>query len=539
MDIVIGLVGGLAIFIFGMQFMSTGLKNAAGDRMQSILEKLTGNAVLGVGIGALVTALIQSSSATTVMVVGFVNAGMMTLKQALAVIVGANIGTTITSQIISFKISQFIMPLIFVGFLLYFMARRPSIRYSGAVILGFGILMHGLDIMGTSLAPLRDYPAFSELMILFSVRPWLGLLAGIVVTILLQSSSAATGVLIALAGTGLIPLESAVPMILGTNIGTCVTAILSSIGTTRVAKRAALGHVLFNLLGSLLFMLLLDPFTRMIYLVSGDMASVPRLIANAHTSFNLINALIFIPFLKPFTRLIYSILPELEEEKELNKNPVYLDERMLKTPEIATSLARKELLSIGNLARKNARNALNGLVSRNPKKLRKVMETEPVIDRLEKQTAQYLSRITQGSMSPHMSALNTALIHVGYDLERIGDHGENIAQIGQDYLEDKFTFSQAALEEMEQMSELIQDCIKQALKVLETSDPGAAAKVRDYEREIDLKERQLRQKHTDRLQQSKCLPEAGLAFLDILTNMERIGDHCQNIANVIMEAEQA
>ncbi len=536
MDIIIGLAGGLALFIFGMQMMSTGLKNAAGEKMQSLLEKLTSKTVFGVLVGTVVTALIQSSSATTVMVVGFVNAGIMNIKQAVAVIMGANIGTTVTSQLISFKISQFVFPLIIIGFVLHFFGKRALMKYIGSVILGFGILLHGMGIMGVSLSPLRESPAFNSLMVSFSQQPWLGLLFGILITILLQSSTASTGILIALAGSGLIPLESGMPIIFGTNVGTCVTAVLSSIGTNRNAKRAALGHVIFNLMGSVLFMFFIGPYTSLIYLISGPAATVPRLIANAHTGFNVFNALLFVPLINVIVRMIYRIIPELEEEKELSKTPLYLDDRMLGTPEIASSLARKELVSIGNLARKNYRNAMNGLINQNPKKLRKVFEVEPIIDKLEKQTTIYLTKISQQNMRSHLSRQNTGLLHIAYDLERIGDHAENIAQIAQEYIAGPVKFSPAAQEELQELHQMIMVTLEKALLTLQTSDLVAAQDVRDLEKQINAMERTLRNQHTSRLKDGLCVPAAGVMFLDILSNMERVGDHCDNIAEAIQEA---
>jgi len=535
MEIVFGLIGGLAIFIFGMQFMSDGLKNAAGDQMQSILEKLTGNRILGVFIGALVTAIIQSSSATTVMVVGFVNAAMLNLSQAIAVIIGANIGTTITAQIVSFKISEFILPIIIVGFGMNFLARKARWKYIGAVILGFGLLMHGMDIMSSSMKPLQQVPAFKEIMLSFAEHPWLGLLAGLGATVLVQSSSATTGILIAMASSGLITLDSALPILFGTNIGTCITAVLSSIGTTRNAKRAALAHVLFNLLGSLVFMMLLNPYESLVTLISGESAGVPRLVANAHTLFNVTNALIFIPFIGRFSGAIYRIIPEHDEERELSTKSRFLDERMLSTPEIAFSLAKKEILAIGQMSRKNYRNSVNGLMSKNPKKLRKVFELEPVIDKLIKQTTLYLTRISQQSISSHLSMQNTAMLHTAYDIERIGDHAENIAQIAQGYLDGRFVFSEMAQKELEEMFQLTMDCIDTALDALENSDGQLAEKVNVLEKEINRRERDLRRQHTERLREGTCVAEAGIAFLDILTNMERVGDHCQNIAESVLE----
>ncbi|QRN85071.1 Na/Pi cotransporter family protein [Clostridia bacterium] len=541
MEAIIGLFGGLALFIFGMQMMSNGLKNAAGDRMQSILERLTSKPVLGVMVGAGVTALIQSSSATTVMVVGFVNAGLMTLRQSIAVIMGANIGTTVTSQLIAFDISNFILPIIIIGFLLNFLASKSSVKYIGSIILGFGILMHGMSIMSGAMTPLRSNVQFTGTMASFADRPFLGLLSGMAVTFVLQSSSAATGILIAMASTGLIDIQGAIPVLFGTNIGTCITAVLSSIGTSRNAKRAALAHVLFNVMGSLIFMILLKPFsslvingTDMIVNSFGGEVTVARLVANAHTAFNIINTVLFFPLISFFNKLILRIVPVLEEEKELNKNPIYLDERVLHTPEIASSLARKELVSIGNLASKNLKNAFVGLVDKKPKKLRKVFEVEPIIDKLEKETTVYLTKIAQQNISERLSEENSGLLHVAYDVERIGDHAENIAQTALLYIDGQFKFSDLAIEELKEIYKITHECVLAALKALADSDEESAHTVEYLENAIDNLEKTLREKHIKRLNEGVCFPQSGVAFLDVLSNMERIGDHCSNIAGIII-----
>jgi phosphate:Na+ symporter len=541
MEAIIGLFGGLALFIFGMQMMSNGLKNAAGDKMQSILERLTSKPILGVMVGAGVTALIQSSSATTVMVVGFVNAGLMTLRQAIAVIMGANVGTTITSQLIAFKISHFVLPIIIIGFLLNFLGSKSSVKYIGAIILGFGILMHGMGIMGDAMAPLRSNAQFTGIMASFATRPILGLLSGMAVTFVLQSSSAATGILIAMAVSGLIDIQGAIPVLFGTNIGTCITAVLSSIGTNRSAKRAALAHVMFNVMGSLLFLMFLKPFsgmvingTDMIVNSFGGEVTVARLVANAHTAFNIINTVIFFPFISLFNKLILRLVPVLEEEKEMDKNPVYLDERVLGTPEIASSLARKELVSIGNLASKNLKNAFVGLVDKKPKKLRKVFEVEPIIDKLEKETTVYLTKIAQQNISERLSEENSGLLHVAYDIERIGDHAENIAQTAQLYIDGQFKFSELAIEELNDIYKITHECVQTALKALADNDEDSANTVLYLENAIDNLEQTLREKHIGRLNEGVCYPQSGVAFLDILSNMERVGDHCSNIAGIVL-----
>ena len=366
------------------------------------------------------------------------------------------------------------------------------------------------------------------------------------VTFVLQSSSAETGILIAMAASGLIDIYGAIPVLFGTNIGTCITAVLSSIGTSRNAKRAALAHVMFNVFGSLVFLVLLTPFTslvisstEMIVAFFGGEVSVARLIANAHTAFNIINTLLFFPFIAIFNQVILRILPVMDEELELDKTPQFLDERVLHTPEIASSLARKELVSIGQLAAKNFKNAFTGLIEKKPKKLRKVFEVEPIIDKLEKETTVYLTKIAQQNISKRLSEENSGLLHAAYDIERIGDHAENIAQSAQQYIDGQFVFSDLAIEELQEIYDLTSECVQTALKALANHDEEAANSVQYLENAIDNLEQKLRVKHIQRLNEGICYPHSGVAFLDILSNMERIGDHCSNIADVVLAQKVA
>lgn len=530
-ELLFGLVGGLALFLFGMQLMGDGLQKAAGDRMRRILEVLTGVPVVGVLVGTLVTSIIQSSSATTVMVVGFVNAGLMTLKQAIGVIMGANIGTTVTAQLIAFKISHFIFPIIAVGFGLYFLGRRKSTKYIGQVILGFGILMLGMDSMSDAMKPLRAYQGFHDFMTTFGHIPLLGVAIGILVTVLVQSSSASIGILIALASEGLIPLDSAIPILLGTNIGTCITAVLASIGTNLTARRAALAHVMFNVFGTLFALVLLPFFMKMVLAISPE-ADIARQIANAHTSFNVFNTLVFLPAINLFTEFIKRLSPGREEV--VTKGPIYLDERMLTTPGIALSLATKEIIRMANMAEQNVQDAMNGFFQSDEKKLHQVFEREQVIDELESAITTYLAKLSQYEMSPPLSRRHTGLLHAVNDIERVGDHAENIAQMAAGRIEDNLPFSEQAIEELTQMHELVQNTFQRSIQALQQDNPEMAHQVGHHERRIDSIERELRKSHIGRLNAGRCFPASGVVFLDIISNLERVGDHSYNIAQVVL-----
>ncbi|NMD32853.1 MAG: Na/Pi cotransporter family protein, partial [Firmicutes bacterium] len=368
-------VGGLGLFLFGIQMMATGMQKAAGDRLRRILEVLTTRPIIGVLTGILITVLIQSSSATTVMVVGFANAGLINLSQAISVIIGANIGTTVTAQIISFKIENIAFPVIGLGALIIFFSKRKQYRYLGEALLGFGLLFLGISTMSAGLSPLKNLPAFHRLLVQFSAFPLLGVLGGAAFTALIQSSSAATGVIIALAMQGMISLNAAVPLILGSNIGTCITAFIASAGTNVTARRTAVAHLLFNFVGVLLTLLMIEPFTA---LVLKTASTVPRQIANAHTIFNVLNSVFFLLILPYFTRFVSYIVPG--EEISIEIGPTYLDKRMLPTPAVALGGAKQELLRMAMIAREMIGEALGSFINNDLKKVAHIEQMEDLLD---------------------------------------------------------------------------------------------------------------------------------------------------------------
>jgi phosphate:Na+ symporter len=522
-------LGGLGLFLFGIQIMASGMQKAAGDRFRRILEVLTNKPILGVLTGIIVTILVQSSSTSTVMVVGFANAGLMNLSQAISVIIGANIGTTVTAQIVSFKIGVVVFPAIGIGSLLNFFARRRFHRYLGQTILGFGLLFLGMITMSDGMSPLRELEAFHRLLAQFSVYPILGILCGALFTAIVQSSSASTGVIIALTMQDLIPFEAAVPLVLGTNIGTCITAVLASIGANVAARRAAVAHVLFNLIGVTLALILLGPFTE---IMMDTAATVPRQVANTHTIFNVFNTAIFLIFLNFFSRLVCRIVPG--EDEKLEFGPKYLDPRILKTPPVAIGGARKEILRMANIAREMLNESIQVFLTNDLKKIKHIEQMEDLVDGLEKEINVYLAELSQHSMSKEQSKMVANLMSAANDLERIGDHAENIMQLGEIKTEDRLPFSVTALDEIAGFYKMVDDMLEKAVLAFENDDRELASQVVMEDFEVDEMEKKLRKMHIDRINTKKCYPAAGVIFLDLLSNLERVGDHANNIADLVL-----
>lgn len=526
----IAFLGGLALFLYGMQLMGDGLQKAAGEKLQKILEMMTGVIVFGVLLGAVVTAVLQSSSATTVMTVGLVNAGLLNLKQAFGIVMGANVGTTITAQLIAFKLTHYVPLILFIGFMMNILSKRSRGKFIGQVLLGFGVLMIGMEFMGKAVMPLREYPGFIEFIQKFAEYPLLGIGVGIVMTVLIQSSSATIGILIAMATQGLITLEGAIPVLLGDNIGTCITAVLATLRANATAKRVALAHVMFNLIGSIIFVTFMTWFVKLVLAVSpsGDIA---RQIANAHTAFNVINTLIFIPFTGPFIKLVERMLPDNSEV--ISRRPVYLDEAMLKTPSIAMSLAVKEVVRMGNLAQKNVRLAMEAINEFDEDKVKYVLDHEPVVDSLETEITRYLTEMSEVPMGNDLSERHTGLLHACNDIERIGDHGKTLAKRARKIFEDEVNFSPEAREELVVLSQMVLDASGKTLEALEKNDKAIAAEAVELCREVKRFQKEIRKNHIIRLNERRCDPVAGFMMLELLINMKRVADHSKNISQLV------
>lgn len=534
------LLGGLGLFLYGMQMMSNGLEAAAGDRMKKILEKLTANRFLGVLVGAVITAVIQSSSATTVMVVGFVNSGMMTLSQAVWIIMGANIGTTITGQLIALDVGALAPLFAFIGVALIVFIKKEKVHHYGKIVAGLGILFIGMEMMSSSMVPLRESEAFVALMTKFS-NPVLGILAGALFTAVIQSSSASVGILQALAGSGVIGLSQAVYVLFGQNIGTCITAVLASIGTSRSAKRTTIIHLLFNLIGTTLFTVLCisTPLTALVEGLTPN--SVASQIANMHTIFNIVTTLLLLPFGTQLARIAARILPDLPEEKEqsdemhlefINAVPVHhRGETKIGLSAIAINDIRKELARMTEMARQNVSLSFEAVREGKTNLLEEVREREEYIDFLNKEISKYISKMMVKETNPQDSQYMSALFKVCGNLERIGDHAINICEYTNMIESKKISFSKDVIGEIAQMKTVCDQALSR-VQVLE-SDGSGFHEIEQLEQQIDDMTEAFRANQISRMQVGTCSDEGCVIYSEMLTDFERIGDHILNIGQEV------
>ncbi len=533
--LIINLLGGVGIFLYGMKLMGDGLENLAGEKLKGIFDKLSSNPVKGIITGTAVTAIIQSSSAVTVMVVGFVNAGLMNLSQAAAIIMGANIGTTVTAQLISFDFDAIAPLFIAIGAALMLFTKNRKAKESGMITLGFGILFLGLSLMSSAMEPLKDSPFFAELILKLDGRILLGVLLGLLMTAVIQSSSAITGILVALALSGSIPIGVAVPIIYGTNIGTCVTALISCVGTSRTAKKAALIHLLFNVIGVLIF-LIPGVTNLLIYIVTSlspgtDGVAVSRQIANAHTVFNIVNTVLLFPFINQLVSLVNIILPGDDTKEILGTK--YIDNRLLETPTIAFGQSTNEIIRMGQIAKNNLETALEGFMKEDLELIKKVYSNENLINILETDITKYLVQLSNSDLGNDQKSILAAYFHVVNDIERIGDHAENIADWAGEKTSKNLKFSQEAIDELTKMSNLCIKAIDDSLACFANYNKEKAIAIRNLEEEIDSLEKKLRTSHIKRLNNGICNATVGTMFVDIISNLERVGDHAVNIAEII------
>lgn len=533
-EIIFGVLGGLGLFIYGIWEMSEGLHKAFGGRMRRILHGLTGSPIRGVLVGTGITSIIQSSSATTVMVVGFVNAGLMTLVQALGVIFGANIGTTVTGQLIAFRLTDYALPIIGIGMLIIFLAKKKSHKYLGEFLMGFGILFLGLNILTNVVRPLGQYPWFNNAFITFSKSPFLGILTGLVITAIFQSSSVTTGMVIGLAMANLIDLRAAIPLILGCDIGTCVTALIASMGTNVSARRAALGHIMFNIIGVVIFLPFLGFFQN---LIGHTAAELPRQIANANTLFKIINTLIFLPFVPLYAKLLTRMVKG-EEGEEMEYLPKYLERHLLNTPPIAIEAAIKETVRTLGLAQRMTGMAMNSFFKNDPKSLERVARGEEAVDSLRQAITDYLVELMQQELSPEESRKIPPLIHAINDVERIGDHAENLRDLAQQRIDNRTPLSDAAIAELQGMYEGINRMVGCVISALGARNIEEAKTVLEHECQLNALRDKLKSNHVKRLEQGQCNVLSGVVFLDTISNLEKIGDHLTNVAQAVIEGLQ-
>ena len=540
MSIFISLIGGLGLFLYGMNIMGEGLQKSTGPKLEKAIELLTSNVVMGVLVGAVVTGIIQSSGATTVMVVGFVNAGIMTLYQAIGVIMGANIGTTVTAQLVSFDASIFSSIALGVGIILYMIGSKskPQLKNISEILIGFGILFIGMEFMKDAVAPLSQYPFFRNMLTNLANHPILALLAGFAMTTCLQSSSASMGILIALSSQGLMPLAGALPILYGDNIGSCTTSLISSIGANKNAKRAALMHLCFNVIGTLLFMLILNkPITMIVnYLDPTDTA---RQIANSHTLFNLINVVLLLPVSKYIVKLVMLLIPDNSNEEEYdNQVTKYLDERMLETPSIAFGNTIREALRMGRKAKTSFTISMNALLDNSEEDIKNAFKREKVIDEQQRKILDYLIKLSNKTLDDKMRFSLDLLFHTINDIERVGDLSENIAELAQVSIKNKSVISEDAKSEIMDIYNKVLNAYTLSLESMKQNNVELANEVLKIEEEVDSLDTLYRNKHMNRLNAKSCNIDSGIIYLDLLTNLERISDHSASIAKRVIKINQ-
>ena len=526
------LLSSISIFLLGMHFLGEGLKNAAQEKLKTFFDKGIRNRFMGTFIGAFVTIIWQSSSATTVMVIGFINAGLMTLTQASGVIIGANIGTTLTGHIMAIRISDFIPLLMIVGGGLFLFIKKDRTKEIGKVFFGFGLLFMGLGAMSTAMRPLAQSDFFADVIMMLEGNLLLGILVGAAMTAILNSSSATTAIILSLATAGAINLNVAIPIVFGMNIGTCLTGIISSIGANKNAKRAAIFLLFFNIIGTLLFIPFVSPLTN---LITGWGGEIEQQIANTHTFFNVVTALLILPFSSLLVKLVTRIIKDDDAKESLNP----LDIRFLDNPAIAIDQALKESLNMHELAIENLDIATTTLLEKKNNKLSKFHANEKKINQLEYEIANFLTSIPAEHLTETISTRIASMIKITNDIERIGDHAKNIIEVAEELKDEDLSFSVEAIGELKAMFKQTHDALTAAYHSFEGNDITQAAIAIANENEIDLLEEKLREDHISRLKQKVCNARSGVLFLDTISNLERIGDHSKNIAEYVIKSNAA
>ena len=541
-------IGGLGMFLYGMNIMADGMQKTAGSKMSQFLGMLTNNRLMAVLLGALITAIIQSSGATTVMVVGFVSAGVLNLTQAVGVIMGANIGTTITAWIVSmnqlgdaFAVFQpaFFAPLLIgIGAIFMLFGKKQRMKTAGEILVGLGLLFIGLDFMSSSISPYTDAPVFSEAFRLLGSNPLLGMIIGALVTALLQSSSASVGILQTLAMNGVVTTNAAIFITLGQNIGSCVTAMISSIGGSRTAKRAAVIHLTFNVMGAVIFgVISFILFSLHPVLAAHNITSVQ--ISIFHTIFNLTNAALLFPFANQLVKLSGVFVPEDKKEPavtdEESETMKHLDERIFESPAFAVETAAMEVVHMGQITMENVRRAMDAVLTKNANEVEDVYKTEQTINNMEKMLTEYLVKVNNLSLTERQKLVVNDLFYSINDIERVGDHAENLAEQAEYMVQHNISFSETGESDLHVICETAFNSFKHSINARQKGDMDDVRKVSQYEDEVDTLEEELREKHIERLSAGKCDPSAGVVFLDLISNLERISDHAYNLAGYVKD----
>lgn len=527
--------GGLGIFLFGIKSMGDGLQKSAGNRLRDILDKYTSNPFLGVLAGIIVTVLIQSSSGTTVITVGLVSAGFMTLRQAIGVIMGANIGTTVTAFIIGFDVGAYALPIIAIGAILLFFFKKEKLQHLGQIFFGFGMLFYGLELMGSGMKSLRSSEYFIDLTQSMSDNPFLGVVVGTVFTVIVQSSSATIGILQELYAGGSIDLDAALPVLFGDNIGTTITAVLASIGASVAARRAAAAHVIFNIVGTTIFMILLIPFTQYIYWITDVLAIEDKMqIAFAHGTFNVVNTFIQFWFIGTIAWIVTKMVPgedSIVDTKAQHLDPIFIQQ----SPSIAVEQAKFEVIRMGDFAKLGLDEARNYMTTGDKKHAEKSAHIEEALNSLNSKITDYLVKLAAVDLTEQESQEHKTLMHAINDIERIGDHVENIIELIDYKTATRVTLSTGAQKELTEMYDLTRATLEKSLQTLASGDMVEARQVIEMEAKLDMLERQFRKNHVVRLNTGECDGQAGMFFVDMLSNLERIGDHAMNITEITLE----
>ena len=536
-EIAFHFLGGLGLFLYSIKTMGDGLQQAAGDRLRYYIDKYTSNPFLGVLVGIVVTALIQSSTGVTVITVGLVSASLLTLRQAIGIIMGANIGTTVTSFIIGFKLGEYALPLIFLGTMFLFFTKNRTVNNIGRILFGVGGIFYALNLISAGMSPLKDLPQFKEYMVTLGQNPILGVVAGAVITVLIQASSATIGILQGLYAGGFLDLKGSLPVLFGDNIGTTLTVIIAAAGANVSAKRVAASHVTFNVLGTILCLILLGPFTSMIEYFQALLHLSPEMtIAFSHGAFNVSNTIVQFPFIGALAYFVTKLIPG--EDEVVKYEPLYLDEQLIQqAPSIALGNAKKELLHLGNYAVKAFDLSYDYIINSNEKVAEKGHKTEEAINTIDEKLTRYLITLSSEALSQKESEVLTNILDSSRDLERIGDHAEALININ-DYLQRKnVQFSNSALEELEDIYRQTSEFVKDALESVENNDLEMAESLIERHEAINKMERVLRKTHIKRLNNGECSTQAGVNFIDIISHYTRVSDHAMNLAEKVL-AEQ-
>ena len=536
-EIIFHFLGGLGLFLYSIKTMGDGLQQAAGDRLRYYIDKYTSNPFLGVLVGIVVTALIQSSTGVTVITVGLVSASLLTLRQAIGIIMGANIGTTVTSFIIGFKLGEYALPLIFLGTMFLFFTKNRTVNNIGRILFGVGGIFYALNLISAGMSPLKDLPQFKEYMVTLGQNPILGVVAGAVITVLIQASSATIGILQGLYAGGFLDLKGSLPILFGDNIGTTLTVIIAAAGANVSAKRVAASHVTFNVLGTILCLILLGPFTSMIEYFQALLHLSPEMtIAFSHGAFNVSNTIVQFPFIGALAYFVTKLIPG--EDEVVKYEPLYLDEQLIQqAPSIALGNAKKELLHLGNYAVKAFDLSYDYIINSNEKVAEKGHKTEEAINTIDEKLTRYLISLSSEALSQKESEVLTNILDSSRDLERIGDHAEALINLN-DYLQRKnVQFSNSALEELEDIYRQTSDFVKDALESVENNDLEKAQSLIERHEAINKMERVLRKTHIKRLNNGECSTQAGVNFIDIISHYTRVSDHAMNLAEKVL-AEQ-